>query len=144
VEPLERTISGSVAQERFTTLLLTLFAVLAIALAAIGVYGLLSFVVAQRTAELGIRLALGAEPAGLMRMIVAHAARLALVGVALGGIGAVAGAQLMRSLLFGVSAADPRALATAAAATFLVALLASLGPARRAVGADPLRALRVE
>lgn len=144
VEPLAQTVSGSVAQERFTTLLLSLFALLAIVLSAIGVYGLLSYLVAQRTTELGIRLALGAEPRGLMRMIVGHAARLALAGVVLGVVGALAGAQLLRGLLFGIAATDPRALATAAAVIFAVALLASLPPARRAVGVEPLRSLRVE
>ena len=144
VEPLERTVSGSVAQERFTTLLLALFAGLAVVLAAIGVYGLLSFVVTQRTSELGIRLALGAQPRGLMRMIVAQAAKLALAGVAIGIVAALAGVQLLQGLLFGIAATDPTALATAGAVIFAVALLASLAPARRAVGADPLRALRVE
>lgn len=144
VEPLAQTVRHSVGQERFTTLLLALFAGLALVLAAIGVYGLLSLVVAQRTRELGIRMALGADPRQLVRLIVGHAVRLAGAGVALGLAGALAAAQLMHSLLFGVSATDPVALGAAAAAILGVALLASAGPARRAVGSDPLRALRME
>lgn len=144
VEPLTRTLSASVAQERFTTLLLSLFAGLAMVLAAIGVYGLLSFIVAQRTSELGIRLALGARPGTLMRMVIVHAARLAFVGVAIGVLGALLGVQLLQGLLFGVAGTDPRALLTAAVAIFGTAILASLPPARRAVGTDPLQALRTD
>jgi putative ABC transport system permease protein len=144
VEPLEETVAASIARERFTTLLLTMFAALAMVLSAIGVYGLLAFVVAQRKAELGIRLALGARPRALVGLVIGHAARLAFVGVALGIAGALAGGQLLRGLLYGVAATDARSLAIAAVAMLAVALLASLAPARRAVTGDPVQALRAD
>lgn len=144
VEPLEETVAASIARERFTTLLLTMFAALAMVLSAIGVYGLLAFVVAQRKAELGIRLALGARPRALVGLVIGHAARLAFVGVALGIAGALAGGQLLRGLLYGVAATDARSLAIGAVAMLAVALLASLAPARRAVTGDPVQALRAD
>lgn len=144
VEPLAETLAASIARERFTTLLLSLFAALAIVLSAIGVYGLLAWLVTQRTNELGIRLALGARPVSLLRLVVGEAARLALAGVAIGLLGTLAAARLLRGLLYGITATDPHALALAAIAILLVALLASLPPARRAVAADPLRALRAD
>jgi putative ABC transport system permease protein len=144
VEPLDRTMARSVSQRRFVMLLLGLFAALALALAAIGVYGVLAYSVAQRTREIGIRLALGARPGALRRQIVRQGLLLAGTGVALGIAGAAALARLFQSMLFGVAPTDAATHVTVAAFLLIVALAASYLPARQATRVDPMTALRAE
>jgi predicted permease len=148
IEPqtMEEIIANSPAVflRRYPSLLIGSFAALALLLAAVGLYGLLAYSVAQQTHEIGIRLALGAEPGDLVRMVVARGAKLALVGVGLGIAAALALTRLLGSLLYGVSAADPATFVAAAALLTLVALAACYIPARRATRIDPTLALRYE
>jgi predicted permease len=144
IEALERTVGRSVSQQRFTMLLLGAFAATAIALALIGVHGVLSYLVARRRRELGLRLALGAAPAEVVRSVVREGARFTVVGVALGLGLALAGGRLLRGLLYGVSATDPVTFVVVGAAAFGAAVLASWIPARRAARVDPIAALRSE
>ncbi|MGH9710627.1 MAG: FtsX-like permease family protein, partial [Candidatus Acidiferrales bacterium] len=120
------------------------FAGLALILATIGLYGLISYSVSQRTRELGIRIALGAQERDVMRLIMGQGARLALIGVAVGIVAGLALTQLMRSLLFGVSAADPVTFGGVAVLLTLVAVAACYVPARRAMRTDPIVSLRYE
>ncbi len=126
----------------FMAALLTLFAGLALALGAIGIYGVLSYAVAQRRREMGIRMALGATPAQVERQIAGEGLALAALGVTLGLAGAFAATRLLQSFLFGVAPLDPRAFAAAAVVLLLLAAAAAFGPARRAARLDPLQALR--
>lgn len=142
VEAIEDTVSRSVADRRFTMSLLALFAVMALTLAAIGVYGVLSYAVSQETREIGIRLALGASPEGVRRRILGRGLALAASGLALGALGAVALASLLQSLLFGVAATDPIVFLAVAALLASVAAAASYLPARRATRIDPGAAMR--
>ena len=137
-------VNASVAQPRFQTVLLGLFGALALILAAVGIYGVISFSVAQRTHEMGIRMSLGAQPAQVLRLVMGQGARMALVGIALGAAAALGLTRLMRSLLFGVSAADPLTFAAVAILLVGVALAACYVPARRAMRVDPMTALRHE
>jgi predicted permease len=139
---MDQIVSGSLARQNFNTLLLTLFAAIALLLAAIGLYGLISYAVEQRTQEIGIRVALGAARGDVLRMIVLQGARLAAIGVAVGLTGAWGATRLLASLLYGVKAADPPTFAAVAAAIGLVALAASYVPALRAAALDPNQALR--
>jgi putative ABC transport system permease protein len=124
--------------------LVAIFAGLALLMASVGLYGVLSYAVAQRVPEIGVRMALGAEPRGVAGMIVRHGGVVALVGIALGLAAALAGSRLIESLLYGVSSRDPVIFASAAGALLCVALLACWLPARRAAAVDPLIALRAE
>ena len=142
--PLESVVRESVAQPRFFTALLGLFAAVALALAAIGIFGVMSYAVAQRTREIGVRVALGARPREVVRMIVRRALALAAAGVVLGLIGAAALTRVMESLLFGVRPTDPLAFAAAVLVLTATAGLASYVPARRAAAVDPIVALRAE
>jgi putative ABC transport system permease protein len=144
VEPLTETVSRSIAERRFTMLVLGIFAAVALTLAAIGIYGVLSYTVTQRTAELGIRMALGADPGGLRRLVVGGGLALASTGVAVGLVGAWILSRMLESLLFGVAPTDPAVFATVAALLLAVAALASYLPARRAARVDPMVALRTE
>jgi putative ABC transport system permease protein len=117
---------------------------MAMALGMIGIYGVISYTVSQRRREIGIRLALGAQPGDVLQMVLRQGARTALVGVAIGIAAALGLTELMRSLLFGVSARDPMTFGAVAALLILVAFLASYIPARRAMLVDPLVALRYE
>jgi putative ABC transport system permease protein len=137
-------VDESMGDHRFRTALLAVFAGIALFLAALGIYGVLAYFVSQRSRELGIRLALGAKPQVLFRMVVGQGMRPVAVGAAIGLAGAVALTTLMRSLLFGVTAVDPAAYAVAAAALAVIALLACAAPAFRATRVDPLVALREE
>jgi predicted permease len=139
---LDDVIGGGVAEERFALRLVAVFALLALVLAAIGIYGVLSYAVSRRRREMGIRMALGA-PAGTVRsMVVRDGGRLALAGIACGSAGAIAATRFLRSLLFGVSATEPAVFAAAAAVLAGVALVASWIPARTATKVDPLEAVR--
>jgi len=124
--------------------LLGIFAGLAVVLAAVGVYGLMSFLVAQRTREIGIRMAIGARAGDVLRLIVMRAVLLTGTGVALGLLGALLLTRLLESLLFGVKPTDPLTFAGVAAVLGIVAIAASVVPARRAARVDPLIALRSE
>jgi predicted permease len=142
VEPLETTLAESVGQQRFTMLLILVFAALALVLAVVGVYGVLSYMVAQRAPEMGLRMALGASPGTVVRLVVLQGTRLALWGLALGLAGAVVMTRFLRSLLFGVGATDPLTFGAVLALVFIAAVLASWFPARRATQEDPMVILR--
>ncbi len=144
VEALSSTVGRSLGQQRFTMLILGVFAALACALALIGVHGVLSYLVARRSRELGLRLALGATPQAVVGQIVWQGLRLTGIGVGLGLVVALAGARLLRRLLYGVGATDPLTFALVGAAVFGAAVLASWLPARRAARVDPMQALRGE
>lgn len=144
VRSMDQVVIRSTSRNRFNTLLLGLFAGTAILLACIGLYGLMSYSVEQRTLEFGIRLALGAEAGSLRNMIVGHAMLLAGAGIVLGLAGAFGLTRLMAGLLFAVKPTDPAVFAGVAVLLALVALIASLWPAQRAVRIDPLVALRYE
>lgn len=142
--PLDDALLESVASPRFTARLVGLFGGVALALALIGVHGILSYSVAQRVPEVGIRLALGAERGSVTRSVVLEGLRLAGMGAALGLLGALGASRLLEGLLFGVSATDPATYGVVLAAVLGAAFLASFLPARRAARADPLSALRAE
>jgi putative ABC transport system permease protein len=135
---------ASVAPRRFVLLLVSAFGLLALVLAAVGVYGVMALVVGERTREVGVRLALGAEPGTVLRMVLAQATRLALVGIAIGLIGATLLSPLIQSQLFGVQAFDPITFAAVPALLLLVAAAAAYGPARRAMRTDPMQAIRYQ
>ena len=143
-QPMEDIISNSVAEPRFRTMLLGGFALTALVLAAVGVYGLISFSVAQRTREIGIRVALGARPAQVTAPIVREGMTLAVIGVALGLAGSAFATRLLSALLFGVEPTDPLTFCAVAGVLLAVALLASYLPARRALRVDPLTAFRAD
>ncbi len=144
VQTMDEVIAGSFAARRLSMILLAIFAVLALLLSCVGIYGVISYVVGQRTHEIGIRMALGAQRSDVLRMVLAEGARMALVGVTAGIAGALALTRLMANQLFGVSAYDPLTFSAVAVVLGLVALLACYLPARRAVRVDPMIALRYE
>src|SRR5262249_8937929 len=144
IRPMAEVVSRSTSRQRFNMLVMTLFAGAALLLAAIGIYGLMSYAVEQRTQEIGIRLALGARLDDVMRMLVVQGMRLALIGVAV-GVGAAFGlARLIASFLFGVNAWDPLVFVAIPTLLILVALVAVWRPAARAGRVDPMTALRAE
>jgi putative ABC transport system permease protein len=136
--------SEAVAARRFILLIVGAFGALALGLAAIGVYGVMSLIVSERTREVGVRLALGAEPVQLLRMIVGQAAKLAGIGVAIGLAVALPMAPLLDSQLYGISSFDPVTFLIVPAALLVIAALAAIIPARKAMRIDPLAALRIE
>jgi len=144
VQTLADRVAVAVGPTRFYTVLASVFAIIAVALGAIGVYGVLADSVSRRRRELGIRVALGAAPSTLVGNVLADGARLAAIGVAIGLLASVWTGRALRALLVGVGERDPIALAGAAAIFGAVALIASLGPAARAVRADPIEALRAD
>ncbi|HEX4949195.1 MAG TPA: ABC transporter permease [Blastocatellia bacterium] len=141
---MEQLIAESITGQRFSLLLLLLFAGLALLLAAVGIYGVLSSAVTQRTHEIGVRLALGAQPRAMLRLLLGYGLRLTLIGVAIGLLAAFALTRVLQGLLFGVSTADPLTFAGVALLLIAVALVACWLPARRATSVDPLLALRTE
>jgi putative ABC transport system permease protein len=144
VRTLEDVVAESISQPRFYMVLLTIFAAIALALAAIGIFGVLSYAVSQRTREIGIRMALGAQGGSVIGLIVRQAMLLALCGVALGIAGALFLSQTLRKMLFNVEPTDPLTFAAVAVLLAAVALLASYLPARRATRVDPVVALKGE
>ena len=144
VRPFEDFVADSVTPRRFNLWLLGAFAVLAVVLALAGIYGTMSYAVAQRTRELGIRVALGAQRRDVLKLIVGEGMKLIVVGIGIGMLGAFALTRLMKSLLFAVSASDPLTFVVIALLLMSIALLACWFPARRATKVDPLVALRYE
>jgi putative ABC transport system permease protein len=144
VRTMEQIVAQSVAARRFSMLLLTVFAVVALALASLGIYGLMSYSVAQRTREIGVRMALGAEAPDVLKLVIGQGMKLAFIGVAIGLAASLALTRTMKTLLFGVSPTDPPTFAGIALLLVAVALAACWIPARRATKVDPLTALRHE
>ena len=144
VSTMDEILSGTLSPRRFSVILISIFAALALVLAAIGIYGVMSYMVGRRVGEIGLRVALGAQPRDVLRLIVGNGARLSLIGIAIGAAGALALTRLMSSLLYGVSARDPVTFAAVAILLAVVALAACYIPARRAMRVDPMVALRYE
>jgi putative ABC transport system permease protein len=141
--PLERQLDTYLTQRRFQTFLLTGFSVVALLMAAVGIYGLIQYSIATRTREIGLRVAIGAQPGDIFRMVIGEGLRLSLMGVAIGLLGALWLGRASSSLLFGVTATDPLTFATVSFLLTVVAAAACYFPARRAMRLDPIRALRV-
>jgi putative ABC transport system permease protein len=141
---MEASLAENVAAPRFRTLLLVIFAGLAICLAMAGIYGVMAYVVSQRSSEIGLRMALGASSGDILRLVLGQSLTLAGIGLALGFAGAIAAARLLTSMLFEVKPTDPLTYAVVALLLGIVALVASYIPARRAINVDPLLALRQE
>jgi ABC-type antimicrobial peptide transport system permease subunit len=135
---------ANVSTSRFALFLVALFAALALTLAAIGIYGVISYAVSQRTHEFGLRMALGAQPGDVRRLVLRQGVKLAIAGVALGLAGALALGRVLWSLLYEVSAADPVTFTSVSGLSIAVAALACYLPARRATAVDPASSLRSE
>lgn len=144
VKTLEELLSGTISRPRFNTTMVSIFAILGLLLASVGIYGVLSYSVAQRTQEMGIRMALGADPRDVLRLVVREGSSVALTGVVIGVLLAYPSMKLMASLLYGVEATDPAVFASVALTLTAVALVASYFPARRATRVNPMVALRPE
>ena len=144
IRTMVQVLDGRLTSQRFSALLLGVFAGVALLLAAVGIYSVLSYIVRGRSREIGIRTALGARTADVLRLVIVEGMSPALVGIAAGTIAALASAKVMETLVFGVSASDPLTLAAVAATLALVALMASLVPAYRALRLDPVKVLRAE
>jgi putative ABC transport system permease protein len=144
VKTMDEYISATVAAPRFNTTLLVIFASVALILTVVGLYGVMSYSVAQRTNEIGIRMALGAQTRDVLQLIVSQGFKLVLLGLAIGLVGAVALTRVIASLLFGVTAKDPLTFAAVTVLLAFVAFVACYIPARRATRLDPLKALRYE
>src|SRR5437899_1548439 len=143
-EDMQKTVADSISGKRFTMTLLGVFALLALLLASIGIYGVLSYMVGQRTKEIGVRMALGAQRFDVLRMVLRDGAQMTLAGIVLGVIGAAILTRLMSGMLFGVKPTDPITFVTVGVLLSAVALLACYVPARRAMKVDPNEALRHE
>ena len=141
---MNEVIAGTLADRRFLMILLQAFAGAALLLASLGLYGVISYLVGQRTHEIGIRMALGAQRRDVLRLVLNNGMKMALAGVAVGLIAALGLTRLLSTMLYGVSATDPVTFVVIALLLTMVALLACLLPARRATKVDPLVALRYE
>jgi ABC-type antimicrobial peptide transport system permease subunit len=141
---MEDVLATSLAARRLSMILLSAFAALALILSCIGIYGVISHLVGQRTHEIGIRMALGAQPSDVMRLVLGQGAKMVLLGVIIGIAAALGLTRLMANQLFGVTSHDPFTFAAVALLLTMIALLACYVPARRAVRVDPLIALRYE
>jgi ABC-type antimicrobial peptide transport system permease subunit len=144
IQTMEEALGSWAAERRLTMTLVGAFALLALALGAVGVYGVMAHFVGQRTREIGIRMALGAVPREILALVLSQGARLAFLGIAVGLVGAFAATRLLASLLFGVGPTDPTTFLATAATLSVVAGAASVLPAVRAVRTDPVDALRSE
>jgi ABC-type antimicrobial peptide transport system permease subunit len=141
---MEQRVANSLSRRRFTAVLLALFAGFALALATIGIYGVMAYLVNQGTREIGIRMALGATQPTVLRLVVKQGMTLALTGVAIGLLGALAFGRLVSGLLYGVKSTDPLTFTLISVLLTIVALIASYIPARRAARIDPMICLRSE
>ncbi|HET6981023.1 MAG TPA: FtsX-like permease family protein, partial [Myxococcaceae bacterium] len=144
VRPLESFLSASVAERRFTLVLVGTFAFLALLLAAVGLYGVIAYSVRQRTKEIGVRMAIGADAARIARLVASESVRMVAFGLAAGLLGALVTARLLAGFLYGVQPADPLAIVAAAGVLSAAAVLATLLPVRRATRVDPVIALAAE
>ena len=144
VETMQDVISASVAQQRFTMLLLGCFGLISLLMGAAGLYGVMSYTVARRTKEIGVRLAIGADRGDILRMVLREAGLLVSLGLLVGLAASLAGAQLLRSLLFGVAPRDPLTMCAMCAVLLLTGLFAAWWPASRAAATEPMEALRME
>jgi len=144
ISTMDESIASSLATRRLTMVLLGAFAFLALVLASVGLYGVMALTVTQRTRELGIRMALGAERTNIFRLVLGQGMSLMGVGILLGVVGAIAVGRALMSLLYNVGALDPGAVITAILSLLAVALIACCVPARRATQVDPIVALRTE
>jgi ABC-type antimicrobial peptide transport system permease subunit len=141
---MEEVLAASLAETAFTTTLLAIAALVALLLGVIGLYGVVSYVVGQRTQEIGVRMALGARPGDVRSMVLRDGISVTVLGVGLGLVGAAAASRLLETLLFGVSSRDPITFAGVALLLTVVSIFATWLPARRAAAVDPLVALRSE
>src|SRR5437588_3263783 len=144
VDTMDHIVTESIARQRFSMLLLGVFATLALILAAVGIYGVMSYSVAQRTHEIGIRMALGAQRSDVLKLTIGQGLRLVLTGVGIGLAAAFVLTRVMSSLLFGISATDPITFIAISLVLLVVSLLASYIPALRATRVDPMFALRYQ
>jgi ABC-type antimicrobial peptide transport system permease subunit len=144
VRPMQEIVAGSVAKQRMAMFLLTAFSALALLLSAVGIYGVISYLAGQRTHEIGIRIALGASRADVLRLVLGEGMRIALAGVGVGILAALGLTRLLTQIIYGVSANDPITFAGVAILLTAVALLACYVPARRAMRVDPMVVLRYE
>jgi predicted permease len=144
VQTMDEVVSNSFAARRLSMILLGVFAALALVLACVGIYGVISYLVGQRSHEIGVRMALGAQRSDVLRLVIGHGARMALIGVAIGIAGALGLTRLMANQLFGVSARDPLTFGGVAVLLIIVAIAACYIPARRAMRVDPMIALRCD
>jgi putative ABC transport system permease protein len=144
VRTIDEILSGSVTRERFTMVLVGAFAFAALLLGAVGIYGVMSYLVSQRTQEMGVRLALGASPTSVLALVVRRGAVMAGFGAVVGVLAAMWATKPLGALLYGVSATDPVTFITVPILFLVVAVFASYAPARRATRVDPVRALRAD
>lgn len=143
-ETMDASVAASIATKRFVMILLSCFAALALLLASVGIYGVLSYLVGSRTQEIGVRMALGAQRFDVLKMILGDGARMTLLGIGIGVAAALALTRLMSGMLFGVKSTDPFTFAIVAVLLCAIALLACYVPARKAMRVDPMVALRYE
>jgi ABC-type antimicrobial peptide transport system permease subunit len=143
-QSMDEIVTSSLAERRFSMILLVVFAALALLLASVGIYGVISYVVGQRTHEIGIRMALGAQQPDILRLVLGGAGKLAIIGIVIGMVSALGLTRLMANLLYGVGPNDPLTFIAVPAIFISVAFLASYLPARRATKVDPMIALRYE
>jgi putative ABC transport system permease protein len=144
IRTMVQSLDGELTTQRFSALLLGSFAGVALLLAAVGIYSVLSYIVRGRSREIGIRTALGARAFDVLRLVIVEAMSPVLLGIAVGTVAALASAKVLNTLVFGVSASDPLTLATAGVTLAVVALMASMAPAYRASRLDPAKVLRAE
>jgi putative ABC transport system permease protein len=144
IQPMTKLVDDAVARRRFNALLTSVFAGVALVLASVGIFGVLNYTVTQRTQEIGLRVALGAQTRDVLRLVLGHGVRLIITGLGIGLIASFALTRVLAGMLFGVTPTDPITFATVSLLLAAVALLACYIPARRAMKVDPLRALRYE
>jgi ABC-type antimicrobial peptide transport system permease subunit len=144
VETMQSVLSASTAQQRFTMTLLGCFGLMSLLMGGAGLYGVMSYSVARRTKEIGVRMAIGAQRTDILRMVLREAGLLVGLGLVVGLAASLAGAQLLRSLLFGIAPRDPFTLAATCGVLLLTGLFAAWWPASRAASTEPMQALRME